>query len=510
MRNVLTAIVLLIASLVTASGEEPVKREFRGAWIATIYGLDWPSAPATDAAGVKTQQKQLREILDRLNVAGLNVVMFQVRTFSDAIYRSNLEPWAGVLTGTRGQAPAIDWDPLKFCIDEAHARGMECHAWVNPFRYSTSIQPYADKFDAKMRPMLISFTEKPKSKRGKAKTTVILDPGNPAARKHVVDVCRDIVKRYDIDGMVFDDYFYPDRLPLGGGYDYNEWKKSGSSLAQDAWRRDNVNRTIAAVHEMIKKEKPYVTFGISPAGVGGGNGESSSRYGLPQCIGNDWMYSRLFCDPLAWMAAGTVDYISPQIYWNRDHETNPYGPIAEWWGKAAEKLGCHIYPSLSLSSFAKNGGDNPDAWAEREAQIDINRRICSSDAPGSIFYAARNINGFGKRLAADRYRYRALPPAFAPENASEPQPVSHLKLTGRKLTWRHPEPGMRFAVYAIPHDRNIIDAISVTYGGLSAEYLLGITYTNSYILPDHIDCDFRLSVAPIDRYGVEGEASFTD
>lgn len=504
-RYILACLLTLLPLLRVSAGDDN-KREFRAAWIATIYGLDWPKKPATDASSLKAQKKELTEMLDRLKSAGLNAVMFQVRTFSDAMYRSNLEPWAAPLSGTRGTPPPGNWDPLEFCIAEAHSRGMECHAWVNPFRYSTSNRPYADKYDKNLRPLLISFTEKPKSRRDKAKTTVILDPGNPKARKHVVDVCRDIVSRYDIDGLVFDDYFYPDHLPLGNGYDFNEWKKSGTKLSQADWRRENVNTVIAAVYEMIQEVKPYVVFGVSPAGVAGGNGESSSRHGLPLSPGNDWMFGRLFCDPLAWMEAGNVDYISPQIYWARDHKTNPYEPLAHWWGIASEKLGCRLYPSHSLSGFATNEGDNPSAWNERIAQIEIDRAEAPFETPGSILYAARNINGFGRELGAGIYKYQAIPPAFLYKESTDPGAVSSLRLDGDKLSWDAPRPGLRYAVYSIPDDIEIIDAISLTHGGISAEYLLGITYTTSFTIAG--SKSRRIGVAPLDRYGHEWEVTF--
>lgn len=504
MRKLILLILLLLAVMPCVMAES-VKREMRGVWIATIYGLDWPSKAGTDAATARAQQAQLTALLDRMKDAGMNAVMFQVRTFADAMYRSKLEPWAAALTGCRGATPADNWDPLEFCIAEAHRRGMECHAWVNPFRYSTSPRAYTDRFDASVRPMLITYTERPKRRNAKARTTVILDPGNPKARQHVVDVCRDIVSRYDVDGLVFDDYFYPDRLPLGRGYDFSEWKKSGTTLSQADWRRENVNRTVAAVHDMLAEVKPYVRFGISPAGVGGGNGESSSRYGLGQCAGNDWMYDRIFCDPLAWLSEGSVDYVSPQIYWNRDHSTNPYEPIAEWWSGVADRFGRHFFASHSLSSFAGKGGDTRAAWCERGAQIDANRRFTRDNAAGSIFYAARNINGFGAHLAKNQFSTPALVPAADWHHAPDPGCVSDLRLSGNLLSWKPVDNRCRYTVYAIPPGVDMLDAMSVSYGGVSSDYLLGITYEASYRLPESVTKDYTICVAPLDRYGNEWE-----
>ncbi|MCM1449224.1 MAG: family 10 glycosylhydrolase [Clostridiales bacterium] len=512
--TIIALLSLLLATSSTARAAEPVKREMRGVWVATIYGLDWPSTRGTDKAAADAQKASMIKLLDRMHDAGMNAVMFQVRTYADAMYRSQLEPWSSYLTGTRGVAPHGEWDPLQFCIEQCHARGMECHAWVNPFRYSTQSAAYTDKYAAKMKPLLLTYTQGGKTKKGrkgkrvttKGKTTVILDPGNPKAREHVVNVCRDIVTRYDIDGLVFDDYFYPDRLPLGRGIDFNEWKESGSKLSQADWRRENVNITVKAVHDMLQETKPWVQFGIAPAGVGGGNGVASGRYGLPSCTGNDWMYDRIFCDPLAWLEQGSVDYISPQIYWNRDHKTNPYGPIACWWSDVARHFGRHFYGSLSLSQFAAGEGDNPKAWKERSAQIDINRREAHNNAPGAIHYAARNINGFGKHLASGNYSHQALVPAREWYKATDPGAVRSLRVDGKKLKWDAVKGQSRYTVYAVPGSVDIFDAMSVNHGGISAEYLLGVCYDTEYEIPADKRSGYRYLVAVLDRHGNEWEA----
>lgn len=510
-------VILLLSSLSTAWADEPVKREMRGVWVATIYGLDWPQSKGTDKATVETQKAQMIKLLDRMKAAGMNAIMFQVRTYADAMYRSELEPWSAYLTGTRGAPPHGDWDPLQFCVEECHARGLECHAWVNPFRYSSQSAAYTDKYAAKMKPLLLTYTQGGTTKKGrkgkrvktKGKTTVILDPGNPKAREHVVNVCRDIVTRYDIDGLVFDDYFYPDRLPLGKGIDLEEWKHSGTKLSQADWRRNNVNITVKAVHDMLQETKPYIQFGIAPAGVGGGNGVASGRYGLASCTGNDWMYDRIFCDPLAWLEEGTVDYVSPQIYWNRDHKSNPYEPIAAWWSDVASHFGRHFYGSLSLSQFAGAEGDGVKAWNERAAQIEINRREAYNNAPGSIHYAARNIHGFGKFLANDSYRHPALVPARDWNEADNPGVATSLRVEGNKLKWNAVKGQSRYTVYAVPRQVDLLEAISLNHGGLSAEYLLGVSYGTEYELPGDKMKGFRYAVAVLDRYGNEWETTLT-
>lgn len=171
---------------------------------------------------------------------------------------------------------------------------------------------------------------------------------------------------------------------------------------------------------MIKEVKPHVAFGISPAGVGGGNGVAASRYGLDACHGNDWMYDRIYCDPLAWLDSGDVDYISPQIYWNRDHKSNPYTPIATWWSKVADRFGRHFYASHSLTEFDKAGGDGVVSWEERTKQVEVNRNNAANSTPGSIFYAARNIRKFGDFLSKVVYSTPALPPSYDWKQGNDP------------------------------------------------------------------------------------------
>ncbi len=514
-------------------GESP-KHEMRGAWVATVYGIDWPSTTGTTAACAEEQRKELRRILDILQEGGLNAVMLQVRSMSDAMYRSCLEPWSAYLTGERGVAPAKGWDPLAFAVDEAHKRGMELHAWVNPFRLANGAAPVAQKaakgsvvFDPKGKGWVLSYSKKAKnvSRKGKkggrkraaqqpsAPTVSILDPGNPAARAHIVAVCRDIVKNYDVDGLIFDDYFYPDGLPLGGGYDFSRWQKETAGMGEDApsqadWRRGNVAKTVEAVHDMLRKERPWVRFGISPAGVAGGNGEACSRYGLPEPErGRDWMYDRIYCDPLEWLDAGSVDYVSPQIYWATDHETNPYEPISRWWGKVALTFNRHCYPSQKV--LALPAGEA--AWREQGGQVEINRENSTATGGGSIFYSTAHISGkkaagVAEYLRNSCYSSPALMPPMEWKDAADPGAVKGLKRDGGTLSW-YPQPDMRYVVYAVPDELSPLDVIADTGRNFLGRYIMCVTYDHEVAIAAGRLKGYWFAVAPYDRYGNEWEAS---
>lgn len=535
---VLMCMAAMPAIMCGAEQEEAPKHEMRGAWVATVYGIDWPNKTGTDAATAKEQKRELCEILDTLKNAGMNAVMFQVRSMSDAMYRSAYEPWSAYLTGTRGEAPVDGWDPLAFAVEEAHARGMELHAWVNPFRLGTGSLPSAQRaasgkrtFSPVEKGWVISFskdsgktakTTKRGKKRVRSKTAAsqksmlsILDPGNEEARKHIVDVCSDIVTHYDVDGLIFDDYFYPDRLPLGGGYDFNEWKKQcvgkdgKPTMSQADWRRANVSATIAAVREMLQTQAPWVRFGISPAGVGGGNGKATEPYGLiPPKVGDDWMYDRIYCNPIDWLHAGTVDYVSPQIYWASTHETNPYVPIAQWWAMVAHHFGRHCYPSQKVLAVAEGG---TKAWAEQRLQTETNRAASQGNDAGSVYYSTAHITGkkaagLGTYLKQHIYSSHALMPPMQWKKMENPGQIENLTRSGSELRWKNIE-RMRYVVYAVPNELTPFDVLSATGTNFMGEYIVAVTYTNSFSLPKDKRTGYWYAVAPYDRAGNEWEAA---
>ena len=306
MSKMLRCAIVLMSLLMAAPSmlaDTYMKREVRAVWMATVWALDWPTQSGTSTSVQNSQKQEMIRYLDVLKADNFNAVYFQVRSMCDAMYRSSYEPWSSYLVGTRGADPG--WDPLAFVVEECHKRGMECHAWVNPYRFSTgSNWNTAQDQELKNKNMLLSH-----------ESTVILNPGLPATREHIVKVCREITKNYDIDGIIFDDYFYPDGIPsTSEAGDYTLWKSSGTSMSFGDWRRDNVNQMVRDVYNMIQEEKPYVKFGISPAGAACTSPSVAAGHGVEPCpVASDWQYNGIFSDPVAWLKEGTIDYISPQL-----------------------------------------------------------------------------------------------------------------------------------------------------------------------------------------------------
>ena len=499
------------------------KREFRGAWLSTVWAIDWPGQRDNTAAAERSQKAQMIEILDRYKAANMNVCFFQVRGFSDAFYNSEYEPWSKYLCGERGKAP--NYDPLQFVIDECHKRGIECHAWINPYRYSTSQDTYGT--------LPTDYSNTHPDWLLDCGGTVVLNPGMPEVRQRITDVVIDIITKYNVDGIVFDDYFYPN----GGMSDDKDQdlydKNNPDNLERGDWRRLQVNLMVKSVHDAIKARKPWVRFGISPAGVACTNKSVADKYGIVPCpVSSDWQYNGIYSDPVAWISQNTIDYISPQVYWTIGAPAD-YSKIVPWWGVVVHKFGRHNYTSCSLSDLKREPSSAPqrvseseDAYAEEynedrvfaripERQdvmmrafypqetvneIVINRESAKEGAPGMVFFSTNKLStvGFIDKLTNTVYSHYALPPAVTWYKAEDQAMVTNLSLSGQTLTWSDDEP-LRYGIYAIPQaERN--DPLAIT----TSKYLLGMTYDLSYELPEGISsATHAIAVTVIDGYANE-------
>lgn len=491
-RSALAAVLLAIAALPMSSG---VKREVRSVWMATVWALDWPSSTSSTTA----QKNEMVKYLDVLQKNNFNAVYFQVRTMSDAFYKSSYEPWSSYLTGTRGKDPG--WDPLAFVVEECHKRGMECHAWVNPYRFSTgSNWSTAQDQALKSAGMLLAYT------KSDGKTTTILNPGLESVRKRIVDVCKEIISNYDVDGLVFDDYFYPEGIPVtSSAGDYDLWQKSGASMTFGDWRRNNVNQMVADVYKMVQQQKPYVRFGISPAGAACTSAAVAAKHGIDRCpVASDWQYDGIFSDPVAWLEAGSIDYISPQLYWKTNHKTNPFGPMTKWWSYVAKHFGRHHYASHSISFL--NSSNTTGDWEEIGKQVQFSRDYTENEAPGAVFYSAAYVtgkkqSGFGEWLQVNKFQNKALTPAIDWKKSDlEKVQVSALSKRATVLSWAGVD-NVRYSVYAVPESVNVETLDS----NIPAEYLLGVSYKTTYTMPDDKKSGYNYAVCVLDRYGNEYE-----
>ena len=345
-------------------------REFRGAWIATVANIDWPSRPGLSVA---EQKGELIALLNHAAQLKLNAVIFQVRPAADAMYASPIEPWSEYLTGTMGKAPQPFYDPLAFAITEAHKRGLELHAWFNPFRvrHFAAKSPVALNHISRTHPELVR----------RYGNQFWLDPGEPAAREYALRVVMDVVQRYDVDGVQFDDYFYPDPEKDAAGRELNfpddvSWQKFGvsSGLSRDDWRRANVNQFIQSVYHSIKAMKPWVKFGVCPKGIW--------RPGYPQQIRGMDAYAKIYADSRKWLASGWLDYFSPELYWPIEPKEQSFPVLLKWWAEQNSK-GRHLWPGIATFRAA---GWSPD---EIQHQVRITRK--QPGVTGCIFYSMNSL-----------------------------------------------------------------------------------------------------------------------
>ena len=438
----------LLLSQLFAQAQSSPKREFRAAWIATVSNIDWPSKPGLPAV---QQQQELIQRLDDLRAMGCNAVFLQIRPAADALYASKYEPWSRFLTGKQGQQPFPAYDPLSFAIEEAHKRNMELHAWFNPFRALT---------DSKKNPnpsTHITYTHPDWiiSYGGKS----YIDPGVPEAREYVTNVIMDVVKRYDIDGVHLDDYFYPYRIAgveFGDAKSYSRFKESFTN--KEDWRRNNVSSFVATLYNNIKSTKRYVKFGISPFGVwrnASKDPEGSATRGGQTC------YDDLYSDILLWQKRGWVDYTLPQLYWEHGHRAAAFEILLPWWENHSYKR--HMYFGLGVYRMAESKAEIWQGTKEIISQIQEIRDKCAH--PGVVFYSASSFDKINpslkERLATNTNQYFAFPPTMPWIDTTAPNAPS-LKGTahneGMHLEWssnKHGKEANCYAVYRFNSDETI-------------------------------------------------------
>lgn len=327
-----------------AYGQSPPKREFRGVWIATVQNIDWPSAKGLTSV---KQQQELVNIFDEHQKSGMNAVMLQIRPSADALYAKSREPWSIFLSGKQGIAPQPAYDPLKFAIDEAHKRAMELHAWFNPYRASN------DLVDSNISANHITRTH-PEwfYTYGRKK---YFDPGLPEVRAYIIAVIMDVVHNYDIDGVHFDDYFYPypEKAKLPDTATYIKYGQGFTDI--NDWRRHNVDTLIKVLADSIHKAKKYVKFGISPFGIWRNvknDPNGSKTYGFTA-------YNTLFADARQWVKSGWVDYINPQLYFPFHYKVAPYENLLEWW--SMNSFNRHLY----IGQAVYRAMEDKEGWRDK-------------------------------------------------------------------------------------------------------------------------------------------------
>ncbi len=371
------------------------ERQLRGAWVATVHNINWPK---TSYISINTMKGHIINYLDTMQNTNMNAIFFQARPEADAFYKSNFEPWSRFLTGTQGKAPADGFDPLSYMIEEAHKLGIEVHVWLNPYRAAADVEKTTFASDHVKNTMSNDVLQ--------YGNLLWMDPGSEKVMNHTYNVVMDIVKRYDIDGIHFDDYFYPYAIPGTDFPDERSWniyKASGGTMERDDWRRDNVNRLIARVYAGIKKEKPYVRFGISPFGI--------YRPGIPKgIIGRD-QYSELFADPLFWLQEGIVDYLAPQLYWPTTSTDQNYDKLLDWW-LSINPLKKDVFVGHALYRLKQ------DNWSADEIRRQLNSIELRKDkkATGSIMYNIEGILANEKNISNilrdEFWKGYALPPSI--------------------------------------------------------------------------------------------------
>lgn len=455
----------------------------RGIWISSVANIDWPSKQGLSTEQIKTEAI---EILDNVTRLGFNCIFLQVRPSSDALYRSSFEPWSSYLTGIQGQAPDDGFDPLQFWTEEAHRRGIELHAWINPFRATTGKnQETAPNHITKTHPEWIIYYDD----KG------YIDPGNSMAREYICSIIADIATNYDIDGIHIDDYFYPYPSPNKAFADTASFRKHNpSNQPLQQWRRNNINTFVRQAHTTVHNIKPWLVFGASPFGVWR-NKKDDSR-GSSTTAGTT-AYDNLNADILAWMDNGWIDYVVPQIYWESSHPTAGFDTLIEWWSK---QEGCPIF--IGHGIYKINNGT--PAWnnaAEMPNQLNLARK--TAGIQGSVMFSYKQFNrdllGLDTFLLNQHYKTKALVPQMGNEK-KENIKIDRIKKKKNILIWDVTgEPDIRF--YVIYRYRQKKDSESADAG-----HIWKITSEKKTDTANE-DKKYYYRIAPVDKFRQEHELS---
>lgn len=430
----LLSLMLALMCIGAAFASSP-KREFRGAWLHTVYQGQYKSM------GTEGCKKYLIAQLDSLRDMGINAVLFQVRPQADAFYDSKLEPWSRFLTDD-GKAPTPYWDPLEFMVEECHKRGMELHAWLNPYRVTSSAKQTlpAGHIYHKHPERFVRYDGK-----------LYFNPAIPENRKFICEVVGDIVSRYDIDAIHFDDYFYP--YPVAGKEfpDAKEFDKYGKGMEIGDWRRKNVDNLILEVNQTIKKLKPWVRFGISPFGIWR-NKTSDPRGSDTNGLQN---YDALYADVLLWEQEGYIDYQLPQLYWDLNHKSASYKVLVDWWNNNSGKER-HLFIGQDVERTMKF-----DELAEKMSSVRTLPNI-SGNCWWPGYSLTRNSHGIADSLASNYQRNIAIPPSYPWLSERLPQAPSHVTLEpGKTISWTAALPkgessdAVMFVVYRFDNEKDV-------------------------------------------------------
>ncbi len=420
MRALILLMVILFSNAEIYAQNNP-KREFRGAWFPTVVNTTWKNMTTEEI------KDDIIFYLDLFKSLNMNAVIFQVRPQADALFVSELEPWSRFITGEQGKAPDPMFDPAEFIIEESHKRGMELHAWFNPYRVTSNKEEVLSQNHLyfKQPDLFVKYGNQ-----------IYFDPGNPGSREHTKKVITDFVTRYDVDAVHFDDYFYPYRVPYKEFPDEESFKKyreidGYGEFDKDNWRRNNVNILVKELNQTIKSIKPWVKFGISPFGVWRNNTVDPDGSESRSLQTN---YDDLFADVLEWTKKGWIDYNAPQLYWEIGHSRVNYAPLIKWWSE--NNYGVNLYIGQSIWNQLEIKNRNGDIVNQLYRKMSMVRN--NPNIQGNIWWSGlgfANQQALSDSLRQNYQKYPALMPQYTHIDTTPPKPLKELRYKRNVLSW---------------------------------------------------------------------------